>query len=63
MLTGDMVAPSPPQDESEAEEYQSADKPGGIRTAEQVLVLLAAGAHRIGTSVGVQIMEEFKAGR
>ncbi|MFC1636276.1 deoxyribose-phosphate aldolase [Planctomycetota bacterium] len=36
---------------------------GGIRTAEQALVLLAAGAHRIGTSSGVQIMEEFNAGR
>jgi deoxyribose-phosphate aldolase len=36
---------------------------GGIRTAEQALVMLAAGAHRIGTSSGVQIMEEFKAGR
>jgi deoxyribose-phosphate aldolase len=36
---------------------------GGIRTAEQALGMLAAGAHRIGTSSGVQIMEEFKAGR
>lgn len=36
---------------------------GGIRTAEQALVMLAAGADRIGTSSGVQIMEEFKAGR
>jgi len=33
---------------------------GGIRTAEQALVLLAAGAHRIGTSSGVQIVGEFK---
>lgn len=36
---------------------------GGIRTLEQVLTMRAAGAHRIGTSSGVQIMEEFKAGR
>jgi deoxyribose-phosphate aldolase len=36
---------------------------GGIRTAEQALVMLAAGAHRIGTSSGVQIMQEFEAGR
>ena len=36
---------------------------GGIRTAEQALGMLAAGAHRIGTSSGVQIMEEFKARR
>ena len=36
---------------------------GGIRTAEQALSMLAAGAHRIGTSSGVQIMEEFKARR
>ena len=36
---------------------------GGIRTAEQALVMIAAGAHRIGTSSGVHIMEEFKAGR
>jgi deoxyribose-phosphate aldolase len=36
---------------------------GGIRTAKQVLEMLAAGAERIGTSAGVRIMEEFKAGR
>ena len=36
---------------------------GGIRTAEQVLALLGAGADRIGTSSGVQIMEEIKATR
>jgi len=34
---------------------------GGIRTVEQALEMLAAGAQRIGTSSGVQIMEEFKA--
>jgi len=34
---------------------------GGIRTAKQVIEMLAAGAQRIGTSSGVQIMEEFKA--
>ena len=36
---------------------------GGIRTAKQVLEMLEAGAERIGTSSGVRIMEEFKAGR
>ena len=36
---------------------------GGIRTAEQAMDMLAAGAHRIGTSSGVQIMEEFKSER
>ncbi|TKJ38788.1 MAG: deoxyribose-phosphate aldolase [Planctomycetes bacterium B3_Pla] len=36
---------------------------GGIRTAEQALEMLAAGAQRIGTSCGVRIMEEFKAGQ
>ncbi len=36
---------------------------GGIRTAEQALGMLAAGAQRIGTSSGVRIMEEFKAGQ
>ena len=36
---------------------------GGIRTAKQALGMLAAGACRIGTSSGVQIMEEFKAGQ
>ena len=35
---------------------------GGIRTAKQALEMLAAGAQRIGTSSGVRIMEEFKAG-
>jgi deoxyribose-phosphate aldolase len=33
---------------------------GGIRTAEQALEMLTAGAQRIGTSSGVRIMEEFK---
>lgn len=33
---------------------------GGIRTAEQAIEMLAAGAQRIGTSSGVLIMEEFK---
>ncbi len=36
---------------------------GGIRTAEQAIEMLAAGAQRIGTSSGVRIMEEYKAGR
>ncbi len=36
---------------------------GGIKTAEQAVGMLAAGAQRIGTSSGVQIMEEFKAGQ
>jgi len=36
---------------------------GGIRTAEQAVEMLAAGAQRIGTSSGVRIMEEFKAER
>ena len=36
---------------------------GGIRTVERALAMLAAGAHRIGTSSGVQIMQEFEAGR
>lgn len=35
---------------------------GGIRTAEQAVRMLSAGAHRIGTSAGVQIIEEYKAG-
>jgi deoxyribose-phosphate aldolase len=35
---------------------------GGIRTAGQVLELLDEGAQRIGTSSGVQIMKEFRAG-
>jgi deoxyribose-phosphate aldolase len=33
---------------------------GGIRTAEQAIEMLAAGAHRVGTSSSVQIMEESK---
>ncbi|MEA3226154.1 MAG: deoxyribose-phosphate aldolase [Planctomycetota bacterium] len=33
---------------------------GGIRTAEQVIKMLAAGAQRIGTSSGARIMEEYK---
>ena len=36
---------------------------GGIRTLEQALEMLAAGAQRIGTSSGVQIMKEFNAGQ
>jgi len=36
---------------------------GGIRTAEQALEMLAAGAERIGTSKGIQIINEFRAGR
>jgi deoxyribose-phosphate aldolase len=36
---------------------------GGIRTAKQVLEMLEAGAERIGTSSGVQIVNEFKAGK
>jgi deoxyribose-phosphate aldolase len=35
---------------------------GGIKTAKQVIEMLAAGAQRIGTSSGVRIIEEFKAG-
>jgi len=35
---------------------------GGIRTAKQVLEMLDAGAQRIGTSSGVQIINEFRAG-
>jgi deoxyribose-phosphate aldolase len=35
---------------------------GGIRTAKQALEMLEAGADRIGTSSGVQIIEQFKAG-
>jgi deoxyribose-phosphate aldolase len=33
---------------------------GGIRTAQQALEFLAAGAERIGTSAGLQILEQFK---
>ena len=36
---------------------------GGIRTAEQVMEFLDAGAQRIGTSSGVQIINEFRAGQ
>ena len=36
---------------------------GGIRTAKQAIEMLAAGAQRIGTSSGVQIIEEFKTGQ
>lgn len=36
---------------------------GGIKTAKQVIDMLEAGAERIGTSSGVQIINEFKAGR
>jgi deoxyribose-phosphate aldolase len=36
---------------------------GGIKTAKQALEMLAAGADRIGTSSGVQIINEFRAGR
>src|SRR4030042_2903443 len=35
---------------------------GGIRTAKQALELLEAGADRIGTSSGVEIINEFRAG-
>ena len=35
---------------------------GGIRTAKQVLEMLEAGAERIGTSSGVQIIEQIRAG-
>ena len=36
---------------------------GGIRTAGQALAMLDAGAERIGTSSGVQIINEFREGR
>jgi deoxyribose-phosphate aldolase len=36
---------------------------GGIRTVTQVLELLEAGADRIGTSSGVEIINQFKTGR
>jgi len=36
---------------------------GGIKTAKQALEMLAAGAERIGTSAGVQIINEFRAGQ
>ncbi|MFC1675759.1 deoxyribose-phosphate aldolase [Planctomycetota bacterium] len=35
---------------------------GGIRTAQQAIEMLQAGAERIGTSSGIQIMEEFCSG-
>jgi deoxyribose-phosphate aldolase len=35
---------------------------GGIRTAKQAIEFLEAGAERIGTSSGVQIIDEFRAG-
>jgi deoxyribose-phosphate aldolase len=33
---------------------------GGIRTAQQVIAMLEAGAERIGTSAGVAIIEEVR---
>ena len=33
---------------------------GGIRTAEQALAMIAAGASRIGTSRGCEIIEQYK---
>ena len=36
---------------------------GGIRTAKQAIDLLKAGAERIGTSSGIQIIKEFGAGQ
>lgn len=36
---------------------------GGIRTARKAIEMLAAGAQRIGTSSGVRIIEELRAGR
>jgi len=36
---------------------------GGIRTAKQALEMLQGGAERIGTSSGVQIIEQLRAGR
>lgn len=35
---------------------------GGIRTCKQAIEMIAAGADRIGTSAGVQIIKEFRAG-
>jgi deoxyribose-phosphate aldolase len=35
---------------------------GGIKTPKQAIAMLEAGAERIGTSLAVKIMEEFKAG-
>jgi len=36
---------------------------GGIKTAQQAFMMLNAGAERIGTSSGVQIIRELEAGR
>jgi len=36
---------------------------GGIKTARQVLAMLEAGADRIGTSSGVEIINQFRAGQ
>jgi deoxyribose-phosphate aldolase len=36
---------------------------GGIGNADQALAFIQAGAHRIGTSAGVDIIQEFRAGR
>lgn len=36
---------------------------GGIRTSQQAIEMLAAGADRIGTSSSVQIIEQFRAGQ
>ena len=36
---------------------------GGIKTAKRALEMLEAGAERIGTSSGVQIIKEFRAGQ
>ena len=36
---------------------------GGIRTAKQALEMLEAGAERIGTSCGVQIINQFRKGQ
>jgi deoxyribose-phosphate aldolase len=33
---------------------------GGIRTAQQAIDFLAAGAERIGTSAGVKILDQFQ---
>ena len=36
---------------------------GGIKTAEQAIQMLQAGAERIGTSAGIEIIEQFKTGQ
>ena len=36
---------------------------GGIRTVEQARILISAGADRLGTSAGIQIVEHFENGR